>query len=56
MPKRIEENENESSHIIIILFCLLFAHCTGMWVTWLNGHGGDGSVVGLDDFSGLFEP
>ena len=28
-----------------------------MWhrVTWLSGHGGYGSMVGLDDFSGLFQ-
>ena len=24
--------------------------------TWLSGHGGDGSMVGLDDRSGLFQP
>ena len=23
---------------------------------WVSGHGGDGSAVGLDDISGLFQP
>lgn len=42
--------------LFLLQFSLRFCFCLVALRDTASGHGGDGMVVGLDDFSGLFQP